>query len=187
MSCCVKCHKGELEEQQADIPATVKGESVLVTQFPALVCAKCRYQTVSGARMPEYMRLAADVYRRKHALLTSDEIRYRRERLNQNQEEFAEHLGVGIASVKRWEMGQVQDRAMDRLIRIRTDLHDAYNNYKKLERLLEPPVEYCVPDTSTIWHKDNYDDDDPEQPEQTWLELNLPPNLRRAQSTASCS
>ena len=88
--------------------------------------------------MAEYMRLAADVYRRKHSLLTSEDIRERRERVNMAQEEFARYLGVGSASVKRWEVGQVQDRAMDNLIRVYTDIAEALHNCKKVSQLVAP-------------------------------------------------
>src|SRR5262249_34973299 len=84
-------------------------------------CPKCGYQTIAGSDMPEFGRLLADQYRKKYGLLTSDEIRERRKRLEMNQEQFADWLGVGIASVKRWEMGKIQDKRSDALIRERTD------------------------------------------------------------------
>jgi transcriptional regulator with XRE-family HTH domain len=66
--------------------------------------------------MPEYGRLLSDSYRYVHGLLTSEEIRSRRQHLNMSQQEFAGHLGVGIASVKRWEMGKIQDADSNRRI-----------------------------------------------------------------------
>ena len=95
--------------------AEVKGEAVPVL-FDGWRCP-CGYETVDGADMPSFMREAADVYRRNHDLLTSLELREARQARGMNQNEFADFLGVGSASVKRWEMGQVQDRAMDNLIR----------------------------------------------------------------------
>ncbi len=65
--------------------------------------------------MPEYMRKVADAYRRDRKLCTSDEIRSIRGKLTQQR--FADALHVGVASVKRWELGLVQDRGNDRLIR----------------------------------------------------------------------
>lgn len=85
-----------------------------------LACTECGYQTVEGADMPEYMRLLADKYRAAYGLLTSDEIRAHRERLKMSQQKFADYLGVGVASVKRWEMGKIQESAMDKLIRQET-------------------------------------------------------------------
>lgn len=136
MTSCLKCRKTELVDAPADLTAEVKAESVLVTNFPALVCEECGYKTLRGSDMAEFMRRASDVYREKNGLLTSEEIRARRDRLDQSQQEFADHLGVGIASIKRWEMGQIQDRAMDKLIRVSTDPKEAHRNYQKVERLV---------------------------------------------------
>jgi putative zinc finger/helix-turn-helix YgiT family protein len=150
---CIKCRKTELVEQRADVPADVKGESVLVKEFPVLVCGECGYKTIRGHQMQEFMRIAADVYRQKHVLLTSVEIRERRERLGHSQEEFANYLEVGIASIKRWELGYVQDRAMDRLIRLSTDLAEAYGNYKRIERMVSP-THFWVPTGTRTWCDD---------------------------------
>lgn len=147
---CIKCRRAELTEQATDLTAEIKGEAVLVQGFPALVCAKCGYKTIHGRDMQEYMRVASDVYRRKHSLLTSVEIRERRERLDMSQEEFARYLDVGVASIKRWELGQVQDRAMDRLIRVSTDLTEAYHNFKTVEKLVSP-IQFWVPNERKTW------------------------------------
>jgi len=53
-----------------------------------------------------------------------------------SQEQFAKHLGgVGVASVKRWELGQVQDAAMNTLIVLRTDPLAAKLNLKEVGSL----------------------------------------------------
>jgi len=138
---CLKC-QNELEERATSLPAEVKGEAVTVEGMTSLVCPACGYATVRGGDMPEYMRRAADVFRRRHGLLTSDEIRSRRQALNMTQDEFANHLSVGIASIKRWELGQVQEKAMDSLIRVRTSRAEAQENLCQLSglfRTLTPP------------------------------------------------
>lgn len=53
-----------------------------------------------------------------------------------SQRDFAAFLGVGVASVKRWEVGLIQDEAMDRLIRLATDPQVARTNAEQLERRL---------------------------------------------------
>jgi transcriptional regulator with XRE-family HTH domain len=71
--------------------------------------------------MPEFGRLLSDKYRSAHGLLTSEEIRARRRQLGLSQQQFAQHLGVGVASVKRWEMGKIQEARSDVDIRSKTD------------------------------------------------------------------
>ena len=134
---CKKCGKSNLEKRTAAVPGQLRGERFAVT-MPALVCPKCRYVTVDGADLAEYMRRVADAYRSKHGLLTSEEIRSRRLRLDMSQAKFADYLGVGVASLKRWEMGKVQDGSSDKLIRLRSDEDEASRNLDRI-RDIRPP------------------------------------------------
>jgi uncharacterized phage-associated protein len=44
------------------------------------------------------------------------------------QEAFAKYLNVGVASVKRWELGKAQDKSSDELIRLKSNLARAEQN-----------------------------------------------------------
>ncbi len=114
---CPQCGKTNVRKRKVRLSAEAKGDRV---EFPmrAFACRGCGFTMVDGKDMPEYMRLAADAYRTRHGLLTSEEIRARRKALRMSQAKFAEHLGVGVASVKRWEMGKIQARSSDRRIRL---------------------------------------------------------------------
>src|SRR5438105_3749814 len=106
---CIQCGRASLQSKRIQLQGTVRREDYLV-EMQGLECPRCGYKTVEGTAMPEYGRLLADKYRAHHGLLTSEEIRARRARLGMTQEKFAQHIGVGLASVKRWEMGKIQDR-----------------------------------------------------------------------------
>jgi hypothetical protein len=56
------------------------------------------------------------------------------------QQQFSDYLGTGVASVKRWEAGQIQDKAMDELIRLKTDPGAARRNLRSLEKQVPEPV-----------------------------------------------
>jgi putative zinc finger/helix-turn-helix YgiT family protein len=112
---CIECGQANLEPKTVQLPGAVRGETFAV-EMDGLECPRCGYKTIEGARMPEYGRLLADKYRARHGVLTSDEIRERRKRLGLTQEQFATHLGVGVASIKRWEMGKIQDSRNNELI-----------------------------------------------------------------------
>ncbi len=118
---CMECGNAKMATGMVSFEAEVKGERVFVDGIEGLKCPICGYQTVDGKQMPEFMRLAADVYRQRHSLLTSTEIREIRRILGMSQAQFSASLNVGIASIKRWEMGQVQDKAMDRLLRLHVE------------------------------------------------------------------
>ncbi len=112
---CFVCGKGRLQERLTQTEGEVKHEKYVVT-LTALVCDACGHVALEGRHAPEYMRLLADAYRAEHGLLTSDDIRKLRTRLGMSQQKFATALGVGIASVKRWELGGIQDRGNNMLM-----------------------------------------------------------------------
>jgi putative zinc finger/helix-turn-helix YgiT family protein len=128
---CPNCVKANLRKQKARIPGETKGERFSIS-MEGLVCPKCGWTTVEGRDLAEYMRRLADAYRARHGLLTSDELRTRRSRLGMTQEEFARYVGVGVASIRRWEMGKVQDASSDELIKLRTDEEEARLNLDRV-------------------------------------------------------
>src|SRR2546422_767938 len=115
---CIQCGDADLLPKTIQLSGPIRGESYTI-EMPGLQCPNCGYQTIEGSAMPEYGRLLADRYRANHGFLTSDEIRTRRKRLGMSQQEFAAHLDVGIASVKRWEMGKIQEeRHNERILKM---------------------------------------------------------------------
>jgi len=124
---CFKCG-GAMRSKVAPVKGVYNGEEFTV-ESEAIVCKKCGFTTVDRPQLDTYYTRVADAYRGKHKLLTSRQIVSIRERLKMSQEEFAKFLCVGIASIKRWEHGKVQDVAKDRLIRLQTDTKTAGENY----------------------------------------------------------
>jgi len=137
---CINCCAADLETGAVSLSGTVREEDYSV-QMPGLVCPQCGFQTIEGSAMPEFGRLLADEYRNAHGLLNSGELRSRRETLGMSQTKFAEYLGVGVASVKRWEMGRIQESAMDELIRLKTEPEAARRN---LEAIVSQVAEHLV-------------------------------------------
>jgi putative zinc finger/helix-turn-helix YgiT family protein len=107
-----------------------------------LRCDTCGFITIDNKQSAKFTQLVSDAYRKAHDLLTGAEIRTYREHFKMNQLQFSEYLGVGSASVKRWEAGQVQDKAMDELIRIKADPDAALRNLKALR--LQVPERYVI-------------------------------------------
>ncbi|MBE0657195.1 MAG: helix-turn-helix domain-containing protein [Bryobacteraceae bacterium] len=101
-----------------------------------LVCSNCGFQMVPADLLEEHGLLVDKAYRHAAGLLRADEIRDARKRLGLSQLEFAEYLGVGEASVKRWEAGALQDKSSDDLIRLKTDPKFAQENLEQLCRRL---------------------------------------------------
>lgn len=123
---CYQCGK-EMRTQRARMPGEYAGEKFLV-ETDAMVCPKCGYTTLHASQIDAFATMLADKYRAKHGLLTSAQIRTIRNKLGKSQEEFAKYLNVGVASVKRWELGKVQDKSSDELIRLKSSLAQAEQN-----------------------------------------------------------
>lgn len=108
-----------------EVEQSLKGETLTVAAEVS-ECQHCGFRLLTTAQLGALAGLTADAYRQRHGLLTSTQIRSRRQAMHLSQREFAHWLGVGPASIKRWEHTLVQDRASDLLIRQRTTHTECY-------------------------------------------------------------
>jgi putative zinc finger/helix-turn-helix YgiT family protein len=116
---CLKCDNEEFAlKSDALVEQEFRGERITVAS-PVMVCKKCGWQTLIEGQMDELGRRTSDAYRERHNLLTSGQIRDARLSLNMTQQQFADFLRVGVASIKRWENWHVQDPSSDELIRVK--------------------------------------------------------------------
>lgn len=132
---CFVCEVGTLRVRPAVVNAQVRGETFPV-EIEAEVCNHCGEVVMDDIQADAYALASADAYRRAHGLLTTAELKAARQRLGLSQRTFAERLGVGVNSVKRWEAGAIQDPSSDRLIRLSTGLETARAHLRQLESTL---------------------------------------------------
>jgi putative zinc finger/helix-turn-helix YgiT family protein len=135
---CFECGRGALTEGVFPLVGERHGESFTV-MMDGLRCAACGFVTIDSRQSVKFTQLVSDAYRQAHGLLTGVEIRACRDHLDMNQQQFSEYLGVGAASVKRWEAGHIQEKAMDELIRLKTNLEAARNNLDKVKAQIHEP------------------------------------------------
>jgi putative zinc finger/helix-turn-helix YgiT family protein len=106
----------------------VNGEEIAVPSAAHLSCPICGEVVL---RYQDSKRLGEDaiaIYRKKHGLLSADEIRAIRERFELTQADLARLLRLGANTVSRWESGRnVQTAAMDMLLRLIRDLPGSIN------------------------------------------------------------
>ena len=93
-------------------------------------------QVVPVEHANEFGQALDAAYRQAAGLLKKEQIRAARQGLRMSQREFAEYLGVGEASVKRWELGALHDKSSDNLIRQMTDPEYARRILERLCRRL---------------------------------------------------
>jgi putative zinc finger/helix-turn-helix YgiT family protein len=110
---CFECGEGTLIRQVADVPGEIKRKKYVV-RTQALVCDKCGYIALEGKDTQEFMRRIADVYRSSNNLLTSEQIRNLRGAMSQQR--FADAVGLSVASIKRWELGLIQDKKSNKML-----------------------------------------------------------------------
>jgi putative zinc finger/helix-turn-helix YgiT family protein len=110
-------------EKHGTLRLPVNGEDVRVPSAAHLRCGRCGEITL---RFQDSKRLSQDaiaIYRKKHGLLSADEMRAVRERFHLTQAELARLLRLGANTVSRWQSGRnVQTTAMDILLRLIRDL-----------------------------------------------------------------
>lgn len=137
---CPICGLGKLEKEIGCESFEYKGEIKTIPNYVTYKCNKCRESIVDKKTMKESGRILKDFQRKTDGLLTAEEIKGIKKKLNLTQEKIAEILGGGGKSFARYETGMVcQSRGMDNLLGIL----DAYpftlqviqkNRTKKKER-----------------------------------------------------
>ncbi len=119
---CPSCGT-RMVEKRGTLRLPFNGEEISVPSARYLGCPKCGEIVL---RFQDSKRLHEDaiaIYRRKHGLLSADEIRVIRQRFGLTQAKLARLLRLGANTVSRWESGRnVQTAAMDILLRLIRDL-----------------------------------------------------------------
>ncbi len=80
-------------------------------------CQSCNIEIGTQEQAEKVQNAISSTFRQKSGLLTSDEIRTARDRLGLSQQQLADKVGVGVASIKRWETGAIQTKSMDKTLR----------------------------------------------------------------------
>lgn len=116
---CGKCGQKGMQLATVSYATTVEHDGrAYQVEIPALTvpqCATCQAISIDD----EADRQISAAFRRAARLQAPEEIRLGREKLGMTQKQFANLLGVGEATVSRWETGaQIQQRAMDRFLRV---------------------------------------------------------------------
>jgi putative zinc finger/helix-turn-helix YgiT family protein len=113
----------KMVERRGRLRLPVNGEEMTVPSARHLSCPKCNEVVL---RFEDARRLSTDaiaIYRKKHHLLSADEIRSLRERFSLKQADLAGLLRLGANTISRWESGRnVQTASMDVLLRLIRDV-----------------------------------------------------------------
>ena len=116
---CGKCGHKRMQLATVLYTATIEHDGrAYRVEVPSLTVPKCGNCQAISIDDEADLRISA-AFQHEARLLTPEEIREGREKLALTQKQFANLLGVGEATVSRWETGaQIQQRAMDRFLRV---------------------------------------------------------------------
>ena len=122
-------------ERRGRLSLPVNGEEVGVPHASHLKCPRCGEVVLRFGDSRRLSEDAAAIYRKKHGLLSADQIRAVRDRFGLTQAALARLLRLGANTVSRWESGRnVQTGAMDMLLRLIRDLPGS------VDYLRQPPA-----------------------------------------------
>lgn len=135
---CLKCENDKFSEKSVRLDQEFKGKSIQVLAN-AMVCNSCGFIILNDEQANTLRKITADTFKENNKLLTSTQIKEYREKLQMSQAQFASYLGVGSASIKRWETFFIQDKSQDDLIRIKCDSSFAEMNALEVRWALDQP------------------------------------------------
>jgi HTH-type transcriptional regulator/antitoxin MqsA len=119
---CPSCG-ARMAERRSALKLPVNDEEISVPSSVHLRCSKCGEVMLRFSDARRLQENAIEIYRKKHGLLSANEIRSIRERFGLTQVEFARLLHLGANTISRWESGRnVQTAAMEMFLRLIRDL-----------------------------------------------------------------
>jgi putative zinc finger/helix-turn-helix YgiT family protein len=115
-----------LKQAHSALALPINGEEIRVPYTSHLKCQKCKEIVMDYRQTKRFEEDAIGLYRKKHSLLSGEEIRQIRLNLGMTQQELAKLLSLGANTISRWESGRnVQTKVLDILLRIIRDLPES--------------------------------------------------------------
>ncbi|MGI1691680.1 type II toxin-antitoxin system MqsA family antitoxin [Thermoanaerobacter uzonensis] len=128
---CPVCGKEqETEVIEKEEVSNIRGDEIK-TLARIRVCSVCGEELFDEELEEENIQRVYDIYRKKHGILSPEEIKNIRESYGLSQRAFAKLLGIGEASIARYETGALPEKSLSNMIML---LRDPKNMEKLLEK-----------------------------------------------------
>lgn len=102
------------------------------------MCAICGTEVATAHQAHEGLNAVREAYRRRHGLISPNEIRSIRERYGAGQKPFSIILGFGESTIANYERGEIPTAANSNLIRLMNDPHSFQSLYFERRKLIGP-------------------------------------------------
>lgn len=117
---CPNCEKdAPLRSVRRKELVDVRGERIPV-MAELFICNECK-EEFQNTRGTDQLDAAYREYRRRHGMLQPEEIKDWRSRFGLTQREVADLLGLGGATLSRYENGALQDASHEKMLRLAMD------------------------------------------------------------------
>jgi putative zinc finger/helix-turn-helix YgiT family protein len=139
---CPKGH-GSMKLKKTRKAMTFRGVDVAF-EADAYVCPQCGLEAGTVQSAGAIQRAIADAYRKKMDLLTGEEIKELRKARRLTQQDLADLMNLGIASIKRWETGLIQSKSMDQALRMQLQSLACVDEYTGNREFSIPRVKLVI-------------------------------------------
>ena len=141
----ITCPRGHGNMEPTEIKRTTSFRGVDVGyETDGYVCPDCGLEAATVAQAGKTQRAISDAYRKKMDLLTGEEIRSLRKEKGLTQQDLADLMKVGVASIKRWETGLIQSKAMDHALRVHLQGPEFTNIHSGNRELSIPRIKLVI-------------------------------------------
>ena len=123
-------------------------------------CQDCGAEIGTVEQTAATQKAISEAFRKTQGMLTGQEIRDRRKKLGLTQKELAKQMNVGIASIKRWEGGLIQSKAMNTALISALQGQTIGNNYTGNRAFSIPRVKLVMREFEALLDEDFIEQDD---------------------------
>jgi len=170
---CSRCEKeAEFEVLSKRETLNVRNEPIEV-EVEYLQCGECGDEVLDPTHGDDPFVKAYEEYRKRHGLLMPGEIAKWRKSLGLTQGELAKVIGIGTATISRYENGSLQDEAHEKLLRMAMQPAGLLHLVEKSEDVFTPDqkarlvralrdgsAESCTFDNAIQWNLGDYPPDE---------------------------